>query len=163
MKSVIPRKKFKAVLENPQEGMDAAFVSIPFDVEEVFGSRGHIKVKALFDGQPYRGILANMGTDCHVILVRKDIRETIRKKVGDTITVEIEQDFDERIVDVPDDLKKLLTRNSKAKKFFDSLSYTNRKEYAQWISGAKKTETRERRLKETLKKLLEGLKNPSEK
>lgn len=163
MKSISTRKKFKAVLENPQEGMDAAFVSIPFDVEEVYGSRGHIKVKALFNGHPYRGILANMGTDCHVILVRKDIRETIGKKVGDVITVEIEQDLEERTVDVPDELKKLLTKNLKARKFFDSLSYTNRKEYAQWISSAKKTETREKRLQETLKKLLGGMKNPSQK
>ena len=82
-----------------------------------------------------------MGTGGHVILVRKDIRETIGKKVGDTITVEVEQDLEARVVDVPDDLKKLLTANLKAKKFFESLSYTNRKEYAQWISGAKRTET----------------------
>ena len=143
--------------------MDAAFISIPFDVEEAFGTKGHIKVKALFDGQPYRGMLANMGTGCHVILVRKDIRESIQKKVGDTVTVEIEEDLEERIVDVPEDLKKLLTRNTKAKAFFDSLSYTNRKEYAGWISSAKKTETREKRLKETLAKLLKGMKNPSQK
>jgi len=163
MKSLPTRKKFKAVLEDPEEGIDAAYVSIPFDVEEVFGTKGHVKVKALFDGQPYRGILANMGTGCHVIIVRKDIREAIRKKVGDTVTVEVEEDLQERVVDVPEDLKKLLTRNAKAKTFFDSLYYTNRKEYAGWISGAKKTETREKRLKETISKLLKGMKNPSQK
>lgn len=163
MNLLSPRKKFKAVLENPEAEIDAAFVSIPFDVEEVFGTKGHVKVKALFDGQPYRGILANMGTGCHVIIVRKDIREAIRKKVGDTVTVEIEEDLQERIVDLPEDLKKLLTKNTKAKTFFDSLSYTNRKEYAGWISGAKKTETRKRRLKETIAKLLKGMKNPSQK
>jgi len=163
MKSLAVRKKFKAVLEDLEEGIDAAFVSIPFDVEEVFGTKGQVKVKALFDGQPYRGILANMGTGCHVILVRKDIRAGIGKRVGDTITVQIEEDLQERIVDVPEALKKLLTRNTKAKTFFDSLSYTNRKEYASWISGAKKTETREKRLKETLTKLLKGMKNPSQK
>jgi len=92
MKSTAIRKKFKAVLENPEKKIDAAFVSIPFDVEEVFGTRGHIKVKVLFDGQPYRGILADMGTGCHVILVRKDVRQAIGKKVGDTITVELEPD-----------------------------------------------------------------------
>jgi len=64
---------------------------------------------------------------------------------------------------VPDELKKLLAQNVKAKRFFDSLSYTNRKEYAVWISSAKKEETREKRLNETLQKLLKGLKNPSQK
>lgn len=157
------RKRFKAKLENPEKKIDAAFVAVPFDVGKVFGTRGHIKVKALFDDQPYRGILADMGTGCHVILVRKDIREKIGKKVGDTITVELEQDLEERIVEVPEELKKLLVRNSKARNFYESLSYTNRKEYAQWITGAKKEETRQRRLKETIEKLVKGMKNPSQK
>ncbi|HEY9008276.1 MAG TPA: DUF1905 domain-containing protein [Ohtaekwangia sp.] len=61
------KQVFKAVLENPDTSMDAAFVSIPFDVEKVYGTKGQVKVKATFDGHPYRGVLANMGTGCHVI------------------------------------------------------------------------------------------------
>ncbi|MCI0750595.1 MAG: YdeI/OmpD-associated family protein [Flammeovirgaceae bacterium] len=157
------KKKFTAVLEKPDDGMDTAFISIPFDVEKVYGSKAHIKVKATFDGHPYRGILANMGTGCHVIIVRKDIRQAINKGVGDKIQVEIEPDMEERIVNLPDDLKGALARSAKAEKFFQSLSYTNRKEYAVWITSAKKEETREKRLTETIKKLLAGKKNPSEK
>jgi uncharacterized protein YdeI (YjbR/CyaY-like superfamily) len=104
-----------------------------------------------------------MGTGSHVILVRKDIRAAIGKNVGDTVRVEIERDTEERVVDIPEPLAKALAKNKKASDFFDSLSYTNRKEYARWISEAKKEETRTKRLEATIEKLLTGKKNPSEK
>jgi hypothetical protein len=157
------KKVFHAVLENDNKGMDTAFVTIPFSVEEEFGTRGQVKVKVLFDEHPYRGVIANMGTGCHVLGVRKDIRQTIGKQVGDSILVELERDVEERIIELPDDLRKILTKNKAAQKFFDSLSFTNRKEYAVWITSAKKEETRKKRLEQTLEKLLAGLKNPSAK
>jgi hypothetical protein len=157
------KKVFHAILENDNKGMDTAFVSIPFNVEEEYGKRGQVKVKVLFDKYPYRGVLANMGTGCHILGVRKDIRQAIGKQVGDSVLVELEQDNEERIVEAPDDLKMLLGKNKAAQKFFDSLSFTNRKEYAVWISSAKKEETRVKRLEQTLEKLLAGLKNPSAK
>jgi hypothetical protein len=159
-KKAAERKIFTAILEQHESGMDAAYVSIPFDVEEVYGTRGQVKVKVLFDKQPY---LANMGGGCHVLGVRKDIRQAINKTIGDKIMVELELDTEERVVDVPDDLKKMLAKNKKAKDFFDSLSFTNRKEYAVWIASAKKEETRDKRLQETIRKLVAGLKNPSAK
>jgi hypothetical protein len=159
----IMMKKFKAVLENPEGKMDVAYVSIPFDVESVYGSKGQVKVKAMFDGHPYRGVLTNMGTGCHIIGLRKDIRQAIGKQVGDVVQVTIEKDEEERVVNVPEDLKKLLAKSKKAQSFFDSLSYTNRKEYALWIDSAKKEETKLKRMKEILPKLLAGKKNPSEK
>src|SRR5690349_17616414 len=148
------RKAFTAILEQHESGMDAAYVSIPFNVEEVYGTKGQVKVKAWFDKQPYRGVLANMGTGCHVIGVRKEIRQAIEKKIGDPIDVELELDTEERVVEIPDDLKKALAKNQKAKGFFDTLSFTNRKEYAVWISSAKKEETREKRLHDTIQKLI---------
>ncbi len=69
----------------------------------------------------------------------------------------------ERVLDLPAELTQLLNKNAKAKNFFESLSFTNRKEYAIWISSAKRPETKEKRLTDTLAKLLANKKNPSEK
>jgi len=157
------RHVFKAEIERPGKKGDLAFVTIPFDVQEVYGTKGQVKVKATFNNHPYRGVIANMGTGCHIIGLRKDVREAIGKQVGDIINVTIEQDLEERIVEVPEELAKLFSKNKTAKTFYDSLSFTNRKEYAVWISSAKKEETKEKRLKDTLTKLLSGKKNPSEK
>jgi len=157
------KQAFLAVLENSEQKMDIAYVSIPFNVEEIYGTKGQVKVKATFDGHPYRGVIANMGSACHIIGVRKDIREAISKKVGDIIRVTIEKDTEERVVEIPAELDKLLSKNKAAKTFYESLSFTNRKEYAVWISSAKKEETKEKRLKDALVKLLNGKKNPGEK
>jgi hypothetical protein len=154
---------FKAKLENPQPNMDAAFITFPYDVQEIFGTRAMVKVKATFDGYPYRGILSNMGGDHHVILVRKDVREAIRKKVGESVEVTIEQDLEERTLEVPGDLQKLFDKKRKAAEFFNKLSYTNRKEYVLWITSAKRPETRENRLLKTIEKLQLGLRNPTDK
>jgi hypothetical protein len=65
-------------------------------------------------------------------------------------------------LDVPPELIELLQGDEAARGFFYGLSATNRKEYIQWITGAKKAETRERRLSQMLDRLNAGLKNPSE-
>jgi|GEM_PF-241860 len=156
------RKTFKARIETPGD-ISGGFVTIPFSTEKEYGTKGQVKVKAWFDGHPYRGVVANMGSDRHIIIVRQDIQKAINKKPGDTITVELERDTEDRVVEVPKELEALLARNAKAKKFFDSLSYTNRKEYAVWITSAKKSETQLKRLADTIEKLTKGLKNPSAK
>lgn len=46
-------------------------------------------VLAKFDDVPYQGILVRMGTPCHIIGVRKDIRAKIGKQPGDTVRVTI--------------------------------------------------------------------------
>lgn len=152
---------FTAKLEKSEDGMDTAFIRIPFNVEKTYGTKGQVKVKASFDGHLYRGVIANMGTGCHIIGVRKDIRAAIGKQVGENVVVTIEKDTEERIVEIPDDLKLALTKSKKAEAFYNTLSYTNRKEYAVWVSSAKKPETREKRVAESIKKLLAGKKNPS--
>ena len=70
--------------------IDGAYVEIPFDVKEVFG-KGRVKVHALFDGQPYAGSLVRMKTPCHIIGLRKDIRQKIQKQPGDMVHVFIKE------------------------------------------------------------------------
>ncbi len=83
---------------------------------------------------------------------------------SEVITNEINGiDFEKRLVVPPVELSKFFTKHKEAQEFFVSLSFTNQKEYVSWIEGAKKEETRKRRLETALEKLLAGKKNPSEK
>ena len=43
----------------------------------------------------------------------------------------------ERTITTPAELEELFSKNISAKAFFDTLSFTNRKEYITWITGAK--------------------------
>lgn len=72
-------------------------------------------------------------------------------------------DMEARVITTPPELEKLFTENTEARTFFDSLSFTNRKEYVVWITGSKKEETKTARLNAAIEKLNNGRKNPSEK
>jgi len=70
--------------------IDGAYVEIPFDVWEVFG-KGRVKVQATFDGIPYQGSLVRMGTPCHILGLRKEIRARLQKGPGDRVEVTVEE------------------------------------------------------------------------
>ncbi|KYG82403.1 YdeI/OmpD-associated family protein [Roseivirga echinicomitans] len=152
--------EFEAVIQNGGEKWpEAACISLPFSVEEEFGTKGQVKVKATFDGEPYRGSIANMGTG-HILILRNDVRAAIGKGHGDTVTVTVQKDTEKRVVEVPEALKAEFKVYPKAEAFYNSLSYTNRKEYARWIDTAKREETKAKRLQKTIEMLLTGVKHP---
>ena len=70
--------KFRAVIEDAGKG--GAYITAPFDVEQVFGKK-RVKVKALIGGEEYRGSLVRMGGECHILGVSKAIREKIGKTI----------------------------------------------------------------------------------
>lgn len=57
---------------------------------------------------------------------------------------------------VPDGLAAALKKNKKAQATFDGFSYSNKKEYVEWISEAKREETRQKRLATALEWLAQG-------
>ena len=85
--------EFTAIIKKKPD-MDAAYIEIPFDVKAIFG-KGRVPVSATFDGEQYDGQLVKMGTECHIIGIRKDIRTKINKQAGDTVAVTLH----ERIID----------------------------------------------------------------
>jgi hypothetical protein len=143
---------FKANIQNAGGG--GAFVEVPFDVEEAFGSK-RPKIKATIDGVPYRGTLVRMGSESHLLLILKEIREKIGKTFGDQVKVAVELDIEPRVVAIPKDLAGALKKDKEAKKHFGELSYSHQKEYVAWIEEAKKDETRQRRIVKALEMLKE--------
>ncbi len=145
--------EFDAVIKEGRGG--GALVEIPFSVMDTCGTRGQARVTASFDGQPYSGSIAPMGGR-HVLGIMKAIRAGIGKDVGDVVHVAVEQDMAPRQVEVPADLRDALARHPDAAATFEAMAYTYRKEYARWISEAKRVATRERRIKKAIEKLQRG-------
>ncbi len=77
--------------------------------------------------------------------------------------VELKAAFDKSLVMLPIELERIFAKHKTVKDFFVSLSVVNQKEYVNWISGAKRSDTRHRRLDAVVEKLIAGKKNPSEK
>jgi len=71
-------------------GIDGAYIEFPYDVRKEFG-KGRVAVTATFNGVKYDGSLVKMKTPCHIIGIRKEIREKIGKQAGDTIKVTIRE------------------------------------------------------------------------
>ncbi|HEU4634111.1 MAG TPA: YdeI/OmpD-associated family protein [Flavisolibacter sp.] len=70
-------------------------------------------------------------------------------------------DARKKIVYLPDDFAAALKKAKSQEAFFHSLSFTNRKEYVEWIVTAKKEETRAARVKESIERLGKEWKNPA--
>ena len=149
------KQTFTATIQNAGGG--GAFVEVPFDVEAAFGSK-RPRVKAMIEGVPYRGILTRMGTECHLLVVLKEIREQIGKTFGDAVTITVEPDTEPRVIEIPAGLKRAFKMEKEAKAFFDKLSYTHQREYVMWINEAKREETRLNRIAKAIEMLKQGKK-----
>ena len=149
-------KKFKTKLITYDISGAWTFLTVPFSVEKEYGTKAQVKVKGSIDGVSYKSTLLPLGSGKHNLVVKKEIRKKIGKKVGDTVTVTLEKDTAKRIVIVPQDLQDAL--NPRAAEFFDGLAPSYKKAYVDWIGGAKKEETRQRRIDKAVKLLSEGKK-----
>lgn len=147
--------KFKAELLPVKNTKSTCYFYVPYSISEVWGIKKSVKVKANVDKIFHRGLLMPDGKGNHYMGLKTALMVELGKSAGDTIDVTLEIDTEERIVEIPPDLKKLLAKNPKEKKIFDKLSYTHRKEYADWISSAKKEETKQRRLEKMILMLRE--------
>jgi Bacteriocin-protection, YdeI or OmpD-Associated/Domain of unknown function (DUF1905) len=146
--------KFKIKLLG-EAGSEVAALKPPFDVVEVFQRKGRVPVKGTIDGFPFRSSLMNMG-DGHMMVINTQLRAGAQCKAGDTVTVVMELDEGKRIVELPADLKKIIDRDPKAREFWPKLSFTHQKEYVQEIEGAKRPETREKRIASMMEALHKG-------
>jgi uncharacterized protein YdeI (YjbR/CyaY-like superfamily) len=59
-------------------------------------------------------------------------------------------------LEIPAYFMKALNKNKKALQIFDAFSYSNKKEYIEWITGAKTEETRNSRLATAIEWITEG-------
>ena len=57
---------------------------------------------------------------------------------------------------VPDDLAAALKKNAAARKTFENFSYSHRKEYIEWVTEAKRAETRASRIERAVEQMAEG-------
>lgn len=139
--------------------MNAGYVEFPFSTQDLFGTKGQVKVQVLFDEKvPYRGSLSKMKREHHFLLLTQDVRKQLGKSFGDRVLVKLWQDREERVVEVPEDVQEVFGENQEAFERYQKMSYTHRKEYINWITEAKKPETREARKKKMIEMILSGKK-----
>lgn len=129
---------------------EGAMCAIPvtFDPREVFGKL-RAPVKVMLNGYSYRSTIFSMGGATFIPL-RKSNREAAGLEGSETLRVTIALDLATREVAIPSDLARAMRAAPGTKARWDALSYTQRREFAEAIAGAKKPETRARRVAKAL-------------
>ena len=136
-------------------GKTATGFRVPGDVVEALGPKKRPPVTVTINGYTYRSTIAPYGDEFFLPLNRAN-REAAEVTSGDVVEVTIELDREPRVVEVPDDLAAALAEESSAARFFEELSYTHKREYVEWITAAKRAETRQRRIVKAVEMLSEG-------
>ncbi len=119
-------------------------IPVPFDPKAVFG-KVRAPVKVTINGYTYRSTIAAMGGPPFIPL-RKSHREAAGVDDSKTVTVRLDFDTEKREVTPPPDLVKALKAVAGATDRWRTLSFTHQREHVEAIEGAKKPETRARRI-----------------
>jgi hypothetical protein len=142
-------QRFIAPLEPTERGRGGHVLRVPEEVVDALGGCGRTPVNATFNGIPYRGSIVRMG-GFYCIGVLTSIVEESDLEFGDPVEVTVERDTAERTVEAPGELVEAFGSDPSLLTAWDALSFTARKGMAREIEGAKRPETRARRVETAL-------------
>jgi hypothetical protein len=145
--------RFQAVLE--LAGKTATGFRVPREVVEALGKGKRPPVVVTINGYSYRNTVAVYG-DEYLLGVAAEHRAAAGVQAGDLLDVGLELDTAPREVDVPADFAAALDRDPEAKRFFESLSYSNKRRFTLSVDEAKSADTRQRRIDKYVSQLHDG-------
>ena len=133
------------------------YALIPEVKPEKHSRGGWMKVKGSIDDYEIKkSRLAPMGNGKLFLPVKADIRKAIGKKEGDVVRIVLYPDNDP--IEIPEELQLCLEDEPKALAFFNTLSESEQMYYIQWVTEARRMETKVDRLAMTVNRLARGLK-----
>lgn len=149
--------KFRTIVEPPEpmRGLE-----VPAEVVEELGGGARPRVTITINGHSWRSRVAIM-RGRHLLGLSNANRRAAAVAVGDEVAVEVELDAEPPVLVEPADLARALGADPKAQAAYDRLSYTHRRRHVLAVDGAKKPETRARRIDQVLSTLRAGDTGPS--
>jgi hypothetical protein len=151
--------RFKAKLLRPAEaatGSSWTFLVLPRNASAALPTRGITTVEGSINGYPFRATLEPDGQKSHWLKVNKKMREGAGAEVGDVVSLEIRSVEREPEPQVPADLRKAFAAAPKALALWADITPVARRDWIQWITSAKRPETRARRVENACQMLAAG-------
>lgn len=157
--SMPPAKiRFTAPLLRPASPKGAAwvFLVLPVNASAKLPTRTMTSVDGTLNGHPFQATLEPDGQGSHWLKVPRAMRTAAGVVVGDSVKVEITPVGEQPEPRVPGDLRRALAASPQARTQWSSVTPVARRDWIHWITSAKKTETRERRIAKTCSMLASG-------
>jgi len=145
--------RFRATVQ--LNGKTATGIQVPPEVVAGLGSTKKPAVTVTINGYSYRSTVATMG-GVFMLPVSAEVRAGASVAGGDEVDVDVELDTEAREVTLPSDFAAALDGDAEAKRFFEGLSYSNKRRLVIPVEEAKSAETRQRRIEKTVSMLHEG-------
>lgn len=161
MKLVQVKSKINATLFNPLDTDDGgtwAFVLLPKDASAKLPRRGRTTVAGTINGHGFQATLEPDGKLSHWLRVSKELQEAAGIAVGDTLSLEIQAVGKEPEPEVPPDLAEALAANPEAHRIWQATTTIARVDWIHWITSAKQSKTRAKRINDACNMLAEGKK-----
>jgi hypothetical protein len=150
---------FQGLVEGGRGG--GAFVVLPPEVLEKLGGGGRFRVRGQLGDVTFASSTMAMAGGHYCLGLHKATRLAAGVDVGDLAELEIERDDSPRELQLPPELMAALSADPAARTAFEGLSFSHRREYAEWVAGAKREQTRARRVAETMDRLRAGSSSPT--
>jgi uncharacterized protein YdeI (YjbR/CyaY-like superfamily) len=158
MPSAKPREKaFDAVLEHGSNNLGWTIIRVPFDVAQVWGKRGHLRVKGEINGFAFRTALFPTRLGQHMLLVNKKMQKGANTRVGLKARIRMEPDTAPRPVIVPEELLSVLRQSQRLRKFYESFNPSTQRDIARSIADLKSSDARKRRADHLAEHLMETI------
>ncbi len=125
---------------------------MPEDLVDALGGGKRAPVRITLNGHTWKSRVAVMRGRFLLGLSNAN-RDAAGVSTGDRVVVEVELDTEPRPIVEPDDFARALDTDPAARAAYDRLSYSHKREYVLAIEGAKRAETRRRRIEKALEAL----------
>jgi hypothetical protein len=156
--------RFKAKLFRPAETEKAGswtFLTLPKTASAKLPSRGMTAIEGTINDAPFEAVLEPDGQKGHWLKVERKLSEAAGVGAGDLVSLEIAPAAEEPEPTVPADLRTALaTAEPKARVVWENITRIARRDWIHWISSARQTETRTRRIKNACSMLAAGKRRP---
>ena len=136
-----------------------SYIDIPTDIAQQLkpGNKKSFRVRGKLDGLKVKGMaLMPMGNGNFIMALKTELRKGLRKNAGAMLHLSIEEDVDYK-VEIPDDLQECFDFEPEALDFFNSLAKSHSHYFIKWIESAKTSETRAKRVVNTVNAMLRKL------
>lgn len=133
-----------------------AFVILPKSASAKLPRRGRTTVVGTINGHAFQATLEPDGQLSHWLRVSHELLEATGALFGDLVALEIMSVEQEPEPEIPSDLKNALAKAPKAQAVWDATTTIARLDWIHWVTSAKQTKTRAKRISDACDMLASG-------